>query len=416
MRRVHKEEIWDPSYPARRRSRDAGPASRSRTRPRTTARCCCPRRGRCPGRHPPAPAARLHVARGHVPVLVRQPRARAPDTRDHPGGVPRRRARVAVARGHGGRTRVRAGVDDAGQRVRRAAHRPLHVAPRRATARRGLRGTGADHAGDRGRDAARLRRQARRHVARIRADGRRHGIRRAARAADAADFIAVDMGGTSFDICLVRGGRPEVRTDRTWRYRYYIGIPMVDVRSVGAGGGSIAACARARCSSVPSPPAPCPAPPATDGAAPTPTVTDADCVLGYLPTEGFAGGRMTLDTGCVTRRHRARRREPLGIDVVEAAWGIERIVNANMANAMRRVLVVLRRRPARARGDRVRRQRPTARVRARDRARLAARSSSPKAAPAFSALGLLVADYVVDLAPLVRRPDQPGRPRPAATR
>ena len=48
------------------------------------------------------------------------------------------------------------------------------------------------------------------------------------------------MGGTSFDICLVRGGRPEVRTDRTWRYRYYIGIPMVDVRSVGAGGGSIA--------------------------------------------------------------------------------------------------------------------------------------------------------------------------------
>src|SRR5207302_1924146 len=62
----------------------------------------------------------------------------------------------------------------------------------------------------------------------------------AAQAAAAPDFVAVDMGGTSFDICLVRGGRPVIRTDRNWRYRYYIGIPMVDVRSVGAGGGSIA--------------------------------------------------------------------------------------------------------------------------------------------------------------------------------
>ena len=48
------------------------------------------------------------------------------------------------------------------------------------------------------------------------------------------------MGGTSFDLCLVRGGRPEIKTDWNWRYRYYIGLPMVDVQSVGAGGGSIA--------------------------------------------------------------------------------------------------------------------------------------------------------------------------------
>ena len=48
------------------------------------------------------------------------------------------------------------------------------------------------------------------------------------------------MGGTSFDICLVRDGRPEIKTDWNWRYRYYIGLPMVDVQSVGAGGGSIA--------------------------------------------------------------------------------------------------------------------------------------------------------------------------------
>ncbi|HEY8059094.1 MAG TPA: hydantoinase/oxoprolinase family protein, partial [Acidimicrobiales bacterium] len=54
------------------------------------------------------------------------------------------------------------------------------------------------------------------------------------------DFVAIDMGGTSFDICLVRNGHPEIKTDWNWRYRYYIGLPMVDVQSVGAGGGSIA--------------------------------------------------------------------------------------------------------------------------------------------------------------------------------
>ena len=53
-------------------------------------------------------------------------------------------------------------------------------------------------------------------------------------------FVAVDMGGTSFDLCLVRDGQPEIKTDWNWRYRYYIGLPMVDVQSVGAGGGSIA--------------------------------------------------------------------------------------------------------------------------------------------------------------------------------
>ena len=62
----------------------------------------------------------------------------------------------------------------------------------------------------------------------------------AARHARIDDFVAVDMGGTSYDLCLVRHGEPEIKTDWNWRYRYYIGMPMVDVQSVGAGGGSIA--------------------------------------------------------------------------------------------------------------------------------------------------------------------------------
>src|SRR5258708_31093502 len=83
---------------------------------------------------------------------------------------------------------------------------------------------------------------ARRAVALL-ASGRRGGVMGstlAAGNAGIADFVAVDMGGTSFDICLVRNDRPEIKTDWNWRYRYYIGLPMVDVQSVGAGGGSIA--------------------------------------------------------------------------------------------------------------------------------------------------------------------------------
>ena len=53
------------------------------------------------------------------------------------------------------------------------------------------------------------------------------------------DVVSVDMGGTSYDVCLIRGGRPEVKTDWNWRHRYCIALPMVDVHSIGAGGGSL---------------------------------------------------------------------------------------------------------------------------------------------------------------------------------
>src|SRR2546423_558392 len=215
-------------------------------------------------------------------------------------------------------------------------------------------------------------------------------------AAGASDFIAVDMGGTSFDICLVRGGRPEVKTDRNWRYRYYIGIPMVDVRSVGAGGGSIARVRQGALLVGPESAGSVPGPACYGRGGTNATVTDADAVLGYLPVDTFAGGRMTLDVDASRAAIERDVAEPLGVDVVEGAWGIERIVNANMANAMRRVLSSYGADP-------------------RDLAMIAyggngplhacalatelgaARVLVPKAAPAFSALGLLVADYVVDV-------------------
>jgi len=118
-------------------------------------------------------------------------------------------------------------------------------------------------------------------------------------------------------------------------------------------------------------------------------------VLGYLPVDGFAGGRMRLDVDAARDAVARDVAAPLGIDVVDAAWGIERIVNANMANATRKVL-------AGHGAD------------ARELSCIAyggngavhawpiafelgiTRILVPKAAPAFSALGVLVADYVVD--------------------
>jgi N-methylhydantoinase A len=171
---------------------------------------------------------------------------------------------------------------------------------------------------------------------------------------------------------------------------------MVDVQSVGAGGGSIARVRQGALLVGPESAGAQPGPACYGRGGDRPTVTDADAVLGYLPVDGFAGGRMTLDVDAARGAVQRDVAEPLGLEVIEAAWGIERIVNSNMANATRRVL-------AGHGAD------------ARELALIAYGGNGavhawaiaaelgidrilvPKAAPAFSALGVLVADYVVDL-------------------
>ena len=162
--------------------------------------------------------------------------------RDHPRGVSRRRPRLALPRGDGAGPGVRAGVHDARERLRGAEDRRVRrPAAGRSCAPPATAGQLLDHAVDRRGDAARLRRPPGGVGAGVRPDRRRDGRGRcAAGKAGVEDFVAVDMGGTSFDVCLVRDGQPEIKTDWNWRYRYYIGLPMVDVQSVGAGGGSIA--------------------------------------------------------------------------------------------------------------------------------------------------------------------------------
>src|SRR5438477_1799117 len=218
----------------------------------------------------------------------------------------------------------------------------------------------------------------------------------AAQKAGIGDFVAIDMGGTSFDICLVRHGRPEIKTDWNWRYRYYIGLPMVDVQSVGAGGGSIARVRQGALLVGPDSAGSMPGPACYGRGGTRPTVTDADALLGYLPVDGFAGGRMHLDLPAARTAILEHVARPLGIELTDAAWGIERIVNSSMANATRKVLAGHGADPRElaliAFGG-------NGAVHAVAIARElgVARIVVPKAAPAFSALGVLVADYVVDL-------------------
>ena len=119
-------------------------------------------------------------------------------------------------------------------------------------------------------------------------------------------------------------------------------------------------------------------------------------MLGYLPAAGFAGGRMSLDVDAARQAITRDVAEPLGIDPVDAAWGIERIVNANMANETRRVLA------SHGADSRTLQMIAYGGNGAVHAWAIAAelgieRVLVPKAAPAFSALGVLVADYVVDL-------------------
>jgi N-methylhydantoinase A len=210
------------------------------------------------------------------------------------------------------------------------------------------------------------------------------------------DFVAADMGGTSYDVCLVQGGRPAVATDWNWRHRYYINLPMVDIHSVGAGGGSIARVRQGALLVGPESAGSFPGPVCYSRGGERATVTDSDAVLGYLPAKGFAGGRMELDVEAGRAAIARDVGDPLGLSVEDAAWAIQRIVNANMANAVRKVLSQHGADPrtlsliAYGGGGAVH-----AWAQARELGM--SRVLVPKASPAFSALGLLVSDYVVDL-------------------
>jgi N-methylhydantoinase A len=212
---------------------------------------------------------------------------------------------------------------------------------------------------------------------------------------EVTDFVSVDMGGTSYDVCLVRAGKPDVKAGWNWHHRYLIGLPMVDVQSVGAGGGSIARVDAGVLRVGPESAGAEPGPVCYGRGGVEPTVTDANVVLGYLNPAAFCGGTMRLDVEGAHAAIRDRIARPLGVSVLEAADGICRLVNANMANAIRKI-------SARRGID----PRPLPLVvfggngpvhAGMQAAELGIRRIVvPKLAPAFSALGLLLTEPAVD--------------------
>jgi N-methylhydantoinase A len=160
----------------------------------------------------------------------------------------------------------------------------------------------------------------------------------AASACGVDDIVTIDMGGTSADVALVDGGRPQVAEESSIDGLPFR-TPCLDVVSVGAGGGSIAWIDEGGALRVG---------PRSAGAEPGPacygrggteaTVTDAQVVLRYLGDEGLAGGELTLDVDAAQDAI-ARLAEHAEIDPHVAAEGVLRVVRATMARAIRSVSV-----------------------------------------------------------------------------
>jgi len=149
-------------------------------------------------------------------------------------------------------------------------------------------------------------------------------------------LITFDVGGTSADIGIVVDGRVSEATARdTWIGGYPVLVPMMDINSIGAGGGSIAYVDRGGAYRVgPQSAGSRPGPAAYGLGGERPTVTDANLVLGRLDPANFLGGEMTLDPNAA-RRVIGGLANQLGLDEWETAEGMLTILNSNMANAIR---------------------------------------------------------------------------------
>jgi len=151
------------------------------------------------------------------------------------------------------------------------------------------------------------------------------------------NLLCVDMGGTSFDLSLIVDGKPTVSSE-TELEGLPVLMPLVDIHTIGAGGGSLAWLEAGGLRVGPQSAGAVPGPACYGRGGTQPTVTDANLFLGRLDPEYFLGGRMRLDEEAAARALRSIAVE-LGLDEVGLAEGILAIVNAKMADAMRTITV-----------------------------------------------------------------------------
>ena len=149
-----------------------------------------------------------------------------------------------------------------------------------------------------------------------------------------ADVLTVDMGGTSADVALIRGGEP-ARTTQGRIGDHPLALPIIDIHTIGAGGGSIATVTEQGAIRVgPESSGADPGPACYGRGGTRPTVSDANLVLGRIPPH-LLDGQIALDPAAAASAVQQGVAEPLGIDLLTAAQGIVDLVDSNMTGALK---------------------------------------------------------------------------------
>jgi N-methylhydantoinase A len=158
-----------------------------------------------------------------------------------------------------------------------------------------------------------------------------------ARTIGIGNVITFDMGGTSCDVALIRDGEPLI-SSRGKIERRDLAVPMLDINTVSAGGGTIAEVDRFGTLRVgPRSAGALPGPAAYGRGGEAPTITDCNLVLGYLGEDNFLGGSVRLDAGKARAALDSRVARPLGLGLAQAAEGIIRIIDVKMEEAIKAI-------------------------------------------------------------------------------
>ncbi|MCH9017156.1 MAG: hydantoinase B/oxoprolinase family protein, partial [Chloroflexi bacterium] len=151
----------------------------------------------------------------------------------------------------------------------------------------------------------------------------------------ASDIIAFDMGGTSTDISLIENGEPHLSTEK-FEGGWKISVPMIDIHTMGAGGGSIASVGPGGIMQVgPESAGALPGPASYGKGGELPTVTDANLALGYLNPDNFLGGSAKLQKDLAEKAVAEHVAQPLGLSMLEAAEGVSTVVSTSIAEGIR---------------------------------------------------------------------------------
>lgn len=151
-------------------------------------------------------------------------------------------------------------------------------------------------------------------------------------------ILTFDIGGTSLDACVIEGGNAVVTHEAELEH-FPLLIPTYDIRTIGAGGGSIASIERGLLKVGPRSASAVPGPVAYGRGGTEPTVTDASVALGYVDPESFLSGEMRLHDEEAIAAVREKIAEPLGLDVSAAAAGIFDVMLAKTIGAVRQITV-----------------------------------------------------------------------------